>query len=187
VTEIIDVNEQIVKSNQTSKDYFEGKKMIDSKIWELIKAQSKISNLDPIVLGAIVYQESGGNPWAMRYEPLWAHGLVETKRNAAAVLSSEHTEEILQKSSLGLCQVMGVVARELGFKGWLTQLFKPEIGLLYGAMVLSKNISRFKDLESAISAYNAGSPKKDSQGDFINQDYVDSVYRHMKELSKVQN
>lgn len=79
-------------------------------------------------------------------------------------------------------QVMGVRAREMGFDQILTRLINPSEGIFYGAKILDQNIVRFGSKEDAISAYNQGSPKKEVDGYYINQSYVDSVLEYEKKF-----
>ena len=72
-------------------------------------------------------------------------------------------------------QVMGTVARELGFDGSLPELCLPHIGVMFGALKLKQLIDRHKDIRLAIAAYNAGTPRFRADGKLVNQAYVDSV------------
>jgi soluble lytic murein transglycosylase-like protein len=59
-------------------------------------------------------------------------------------------------------QIMGAVARELGFKApYLSALFDPTENLQWGCMKLGQLTSRYTG--GAISAYNAGSPQPGSE------------------------
>jgi len=137
------------------------------------------------LVSAIVQVESGGNTWAMRYEPhyrwLWD---VEQNAPLRTLVSgmpaprgvSRVTELHGQKTSFGLMQVMGAVARELGFKGpFLTELCDPVCGLEYGCKHLRNYHKRFGTWEQAVVAYNAGSPRKRKDGKWVNQGYLDKV------------
>lgn len=87
-----------------------------------------------------------------------------------------------QQASWGLTQVMGGVARELGYDGpWLTDLLlDPVLVVDLGCRHLLKKLRRYGDnLPPAISAYNLGTAMKHETGpkagEFWNQDYVDDV------------
>lgn len=86
-----------------------------------------------------------------------------------------------QQASWGLTQVMGGVARELGYDGpWLTGLLlDPVLVLDHGCRHLLKKLRRCQDEAAAISAYNLGSPLRHKTGprvgEFLNQNYVNDV------------
>ena len=130
-----------------------------------------------LLVHALVQVESGGNPWAMRYEPAFFSRYVQGKGHTVYAPCSRATEEQLRAFSFGLMQVMGQTVRELGFTGiYLTELLDPATGLDWGCRYLKKQIKRYDgDLESAIAAYNAGSARRGADGRWANQGYVDKV------------
>lgn len=127
------------------------------------------NGLDPYVLAALVQQESSGMTDAIRYEPdfpyLWDvekkapfRGALNPKTFPSIRPCSGATEWMAQKTSWGCAQVMGAVARELGYTGtFLSELIEPTIGVEYGARLLSRFLHKY-DLEDALSSYNAGHP-----------------------------
>jgi soluble lytic murein transglycosylase-like protein len=118
---------------------------------------AKQSNLNPDIVRAVVSVESGGDTYAVRYEPNWKWWL-DLDGWAALVNVTKATEQICQSMSWGLMQIMGAVARELGMKDDLSRLCDPEYGLKYGCMKLRQNLDKFGTIERALAAYNAGSP-----------------------------
>jgi len=148
------------------------------KLESLIPEYAEEFNLDPKLVRAVCKVESNLNPWACRYEPAWKY-FKDVNIWAKKLVQSQKTEEIQQATSWGSMQVMGSVARELGFAGHLTQLAVPGIGLKYGCMKLSQMVRRHKKLEDAIAAYNAGSPRKTKGGHYVNQTYVDRILREL--------
>lgn len=152
---------------------------------------------------AIIQQESGNNMYAMRSEPsyryLWDthkgrpfRSMSYSESTAAlppidfrAVTGSRLTEWQGQRASWGPMQIMGAVARELSYKGFLPALAGP-LGLEYGIMFLRRLWDRFHaahGVEGVIAAYNAGSPRRASgTRQYVNQDYVDSVLAHCKKF-----
>lgn len=84
-------------------------------------------------------------------------------------------------------QVMGVVARELGFDGILTELCDEELGIAYGCkqLVRLKKWQRGYSESDIIAAYNAGSARFDKQGNYENQSYVDKVLIYYNNYKKV--
>ena len=148
--------------------------------WDLILEAAKKHNVDPKLVAAIVRKESGGQPWAMRYEPRWSY-LFKTAEFAHRLYITEITEIHLQSFSYGLMQVMGSVCRELGFLGYLPQVLNPEIGLDLGCKKLRDLFYKYQDEKDVISAYNQGSPLKRG-GIYLNQQYVDGVLKFKAEL-----
>jgi soluble lytic murein transglycosylase-like protein len=156
---------------------------MDSSALKIVQAVAQEMGQDVGLALAIARVESSGNPLAARYEPHYRWTLTPEKF-AKAIMITEETELMFQKTSLGVMQVMGALARELGFRGHLTGLCYPEIGARYGVMQLEKLWLRYNNIEDVIAAYNAGSPRK-SNGVYVNQNYVDKVmadYRKLLEL-----
>lgn len=92
-------------------------------------------------------------------------------------LSSRDTEWWGQQASWGPLQVMGAVAREYGFAGHFPELCgRP--GIAYGVRHLAHLRDRFLEKhgwEGVIAAYNAGSPRRGTDGHFVNARYVEHV------------
>ena len=85
---------------------------------------------------AVVEQESGWNQWVTRYEPAF-------RIRHVAPLGLPVNEEISRSICWGLMQVMGQVAREVGFHGtFLSELCDPETGLEWGCTVLVKKLAQ---------------------------------------------
>lgn len=93
-------------------------------------AQAK-TGIDPQILYAVCLVESQGTTTA--FHPHDGHG-----------------------SSLGVCQVKLSTAQLMGFKGSEKDLMDPTTNAVYAAKYLSKHLVRYKDLNKALSAYNAG-------------------------------
>jgi hypothetical protein len=145
--------------------------------FEKIKFIAESYKLDPYMVMAFIRVESGGNPWVNRYEPGWKWFL-NPKHWAKRIKISTRTEWMNQATSWGLMQVMGTVARELGFKGELPKLCLAEIGLEYGCKKLRQLMDKYPHVEDAISSYNQGWPRQDELGHYKNQDYVDKICRY---------
>ncbi len=143
----------------------------------LIENISAAHNLPFPLVFAIVQVESGGNPHAIRYEPAFFSRYVAGKGHTVYSPCSRATEEQLRAFSFGLMQIMGQSARELGFTGvFLTELLDPATGLDWGCRKLAQQVTRYKgDVESAVAAYNAGSARRDVNGLWVNQGYVEKV------------
>lgn len=151
--------------------------------WDHIRRQAYYHGLDWELVGAICFTESGGDHLAVRFEPGWKYHF-HARQYADGLGITGETEEVLQSTSWGLMQVMGTVARELGFREMLTALTDPDLSLKYGCMKLAQLKNRYSTLREVIASYNAGSPvyKKDGGGMLINERYVDKVSHLLREL-----
>lgn len=140
--------------------------------------------LDILLVEAIVLVESGGNPWAMRFEPKWKWWVRwDTGAPYKGYLFlipappgvSRRTEQAGQATSFGLMQIMGGVAREIGFRGqFLTELCDPIVGLDYGCKFLKRVLDmKGGDVEKALVRWNGSSQ------------YPAKVYAAMQELKPV--
>lgn len=128
-------------------------------------------HVEPALLAAIVIKESGGDTWAIRYEPAWKYmwdvetnapfrGTLNPETFPAPDYVSSPTEWNSQRTSWGLMQVMGAKARELGFVGkFLSELCDPVVGVRFGAKFVSKLQKKYESLEDVVSSYNAGHPR----------------------------
>lgn len=132
------------------------------------------------LLKAMVLVESGGNPWAIRYEDHY-RWLYHPEKIAKEIKIPVYTEVMQQKTSWGCMQVMGAVARELGCKyPYLSQLCNPEIGIDLGAQHLKRYYEKYGNWEEAIVSYNAGAPRKHPDGSYKNQQYLEKVLQHWR-------
>ena len=156
----------------------------------LVQKLAIAHRVDPLLLGAIIRVESGCRPWAFRYEAHAGKYLVDAEGYAKLSGISVDTEKMAQMTSWGLMQVMGFSARELGFKGLLSELLDPELGVTYGIYKLKQLEKRFLSKvsvslsfdESLVAAYNAGHPAKDKDGAWVNAGYVAKVKRAYEHL-----
>lgn len=151
------------------------------KIWlltlplNLILEVSNSKRVDPNIIMAIVSVESNGQTCATRYEPHYRYTFKEQEFADRSYISKD-TETIQQKTSWGLMQVMGGVAREHGFTDPLIALCRPRKGLVVGITHFVKMFDRYNNnLNDAVSAYNQGGNYKKENGEYKNQKYVDKV------------
>jgi soluble lytic murein transglycosylase-like protein len=121
----------------------------------LARKAAAAQSLDPALVCAVVEQESAWNPWAMRYEPAFfakyvAHLYTNNKITAS--------EACARGFSWGLMQVMGQVAREMGFDGtFLSATCDPEESLTIGCKLLRKKIDAMDgDTTRGLLAWNGG-------------------------------
>ena len=102
------------------------------KIPEMILAESKIYDYDPMFLTALIITESSFDNKARSHRG--ALGLMQILPRTAVALASE---------------------KEVEWKGRST-LYNPEVNIALGAYYLNKLQSRFGDLKLALEAYNHG-------------------------------
>jgi len=148
----------------------------------LITAKATQYSLPPELITAIALEESSMNPWEARFEPAFLSRYIRPNVQHWGTCSLE-TERNFRATSFGLMQIMGEDAREKGFTGpFLTQLCDPETGLDYGC----KELAYLRDhyfaefgWDGVIAAYNEGSPRKNPDGTWASQAYVDSVKAKM--------
>jgi soluble lytic murein transglycosylase-like protein len=156
------------------------------ELTDAAKAEADKQGLDRDFVSAIISAESSWNPWVVRHEPLYTYLYCPRECASKFGIPSATTETFMQKTSFGLMQVMGAVAREAGFDRWLTELLQPEIGLQYGCMHLKKQLARYGgDEMKAAASYNHGSAQMTSGRLFVNQWYVDRVHAKLLELRRL--
>lgn len=153
----------------------------------LIASNALKFGIDPDIISAIILTESGGNTWAVRYEPMykWVLGVTAIREYSEAIGITVETIMISQKMSFGLMQIMYAIALdEYDFRGSPTMLCEPSVGIDYGCRHLRKFIDRYgaSNESDYISAYNQGSARKTEGGMYWNQKYVDKVYKHLREI-----
>ena len=151
----------------------------------VVEALAAKYHLDADLVYAICEVESSHNSLAMRYEPAYTY-LYFPRESASLLPCSYETEVTAQKTSWGMMQVMGAVAREHGFKGWLTELCQDAIGIEYGCKHLSTFHRKYEEESDMIAAYNAGSARKTKGGMYVNQAYVNKVHQVLERLRKLK-
>lgn len=140
----------------------------------LIEIYAKKHGLPPAIVYGICVTESALNHNAYRYEPdyRWTVDPKISRPSGCSIVS----EEMLQKTSLGVMQVMGATFREQGFDGWLPEVFgNISLQLEHGCRYLARQVKRFGSVEAGLAAYNAGRPVRMAGGEYVNQKYVDKV------------
>src|SRR5579864_8142933 len=83
-----------------------------SQLLILARQAADAQALDPVLVCAVIEQESGWNTWSMRYEPAFFARYVASLYTNNKVSASE---AYARGYSWGLMQVMGQTAREHGF------------------------------------------------------------------------
>jgi soluble lytic murein transglycosylase-like protein len=138
--------------------------LIDPKLLQLAEKAADAEGLSRALVCAVIEQESGWNPWAMRYEPLFFAKYVAplyTNNKVGA------TEAYARGISWGLMQVMGQTAREKGMTSlYLSALCDPAAGLATGCKILRQKLDAAGgNVSKALQAWNGGG----------NPDYADEV------------
>ena len=126
-----------------------------SQLLILARQAATAQSLDPSLVCAVIEHESAWNPWAIRYEPAFFSKYVASLYTNNKVPA---TEAYARGFSWGLMQVMGQVAREVGFDAlFLSALCDPEQGLDVGCKVLRKKFDAMAgDTTRALLAWNGG-------------------------------
>lgn len=146
------------------------------KLADPIINAAKLTGISPQLLCAVIHQESGGNSFAVRYEPAFLKKYLETKtrKNIGGYVPSRcswETEVHCRSTSYGLTQIMGQVARERGFEGeFLTELLDPVTNLKWGSEFLQMLLHKYETTEKALLRWNGG-------GD---PDYAKKVLGHIE-------
>ena len=137
--------------------------------WVDVQVAAKGHGVPADVLAGLVAQESGGDMWAVRAEPLyrWLVGDDPGEVLVKPPISTKATEFYCQRISWGLCQIMGATARCMGFRGWFTELCEPAVGLNYGAKFLAWCLKRQRgNVFDALQRYNGGGVRNSQTRDY---------------------
>jgi len=132
----------------------------------LIQEKAALYKLDPEIVACVISVESGGDTYAIRFEPgFYKRYLLDlTPQTATGYVPkfiSWPTEKIARSTSFGVMQVMGETARSIGqYKAEsLARLCEPADGIEVGCRVLRHYLDKHDVLEKALAAYNAGDPR----------------------------
>lgn len=135
------------------------------KLASYILDAAKHTGVNAELLAAVIHQESGGNPFAVRYEPAFLKKYLDTKtrKTIGGYVPSRcswETEVQMRSTSFGLFQLMGQVARERGFRGeFLTELLDPATNLKWGSEFLQTLLHKYDTTEAALLRWNGGGDK----------------------------
>jgi len=122
----------------------------------LARQKAEKFGLNGDLICALVEQESNWEPFSVRYEPKFLSRYIAPQYSAGKFTA---TEAYTRSISWGLLQLMGQVAREMGFDGpFLSALCDPEIGLEWGCKYFSSLMGRTgNDIDAALTRWNGGS------------------------------
>lgn len=151
----------------------------------LIDSTARSLDVDSNLAIAIAGHESHFDTATARYEPNWKY-LVYPNVFCKKLWITQDTEIALQRISWGCMQVMGSVCRELGYLGHLTLLSDPNLGIFYGCKKLFALAKTHSNESDIIASYNAGSPRKDVGGAYVNKNYVDDVTKRLLQLRDIK-
>jgi hypothetical protein len=125
----------------------------------LAKSIAEKEACEPAIVCGIVEQESAWNTWAIRYEPKFFAKYVAPLYTQGKITSA--TEAWARGFSWGPMQLMGEVAREIGYSGPLPQLCEFSTGVTWGCRLWKKKLSIAKgDIPHALLIWNGGSNKE---------------------------
>jgi soluble lytic murein transglycosylase-like protein len=141
------------------------------------KEVSDYYGLEVEYLQAVVRIESNGQYQAFRWETHildYSLGLCQVLTSTAAwMLGNSGAFPIPQAQWKTLSQGIGQ-AVDLGTKSLNRAMIDPLVALHLGAAYLSYQLKRYDgDIQDAIAAYNAGSARRTSTGEYVNQHHVD--------------
>jgi soluble lytic murein transglycosylase-like protein len=118
---------------------------------EVIREEAAKVGLDPLLVEAVIQQESSGRADAFRYEPGYY------TRYLAGDPAWADWEPRRASSSYGLMQLMYPTAVQLGFRQAPEALFDIRENIRLGCKLLASLLERFSgDVQKALAAYNGG-------------------------------
>lgn len=135
----------------------------------IIKRAAMEHDVNIDLLCAVIHQESGGNPWASRFEPAFFDKYIKGKKPKELPgyfpplkVQTPQTENFNRSRSFGLFQIMGNTARLYGFNGdFLDALFDIPTNIDLGAKILSDLLKKNdNDTKKALLAWNGGGNKE---------------------------
>lgn len=154
--------------------------MVKLSLREMIEVRALEFDIDPDLIESFCMVESSGNPKATRYEANFFERYIKPMKLIDQVDAANRA------TSWGLMQLMGQVAREKGFKGDFKELLDPGVSLFWSLKHLKRFITKYApNLDDAIAAYNAGSPRKKENGEYVNQVYVDRIHKFLNQIKGV--
>lgn len=139
-----------------------------------------ISGVEDIVL-AIIKKESAGNPWSLG-DPIagvpWKPVSYWTSITANA--------ELEKYRSIGLMMLNydAGTPQGMGFLGAKSKLLDPHENIFYGTKYFLYQLNRYKNVDQAVLAYNAGSVRYNADGSLINLPYLNDVLTFLGEKKK---
>jgi soluble lytic murein transglycosylase-like protein len=87
-------------------------------------------------------------------------------------------EPQISDASRGLMQILYRTAQSLGYRGTAEGLYDPAVNVRLGVTYLADGIRQYGNVWDAVSRYNQGAPRKNADGTYRNQVYVDRVRQY---------
>lgn len=139
-----------------------------SVIGQLISKAAQHYQLAPPIIAAVIHQESRGNIYATRYEPVFYEKYLKGKQRQDLPgmlpnpgLVSRYTELNCRAISWGLMQILGNTARLYGFKGlFLSELMTPEVNIDLGSRILADCAKKTSSPQAMLLKWNGGGNPK---------------------------
>lgn len=123
---------------------------------DLVAHAAAVNSLPFALVCAVCEQESSWNPWEIRYEPAFFIKYVLPLQEKGVIHTD--SEARARAFSWGLMQVMGEVARELGYSDHMAKLCDPATGLAIGTKHLAHKLHEAAgDVPKALQLWNGGS------------------------------
>jgi soluble lytic murein transglycosylase-like protein len=147
---------------------------------------ARVYKIDEALIRAIIKKESSWRPYAYKVEKGFLTRYLTGIKNLFFKTPEKDeawlTYPDIVSASYGLMQIMLTTAMELGFRfDSPFELFDPATNIKYGCLLLKKYYNRYGDWNDAIASYNQGNNRKNSDGSYINQAYVDKVMEYLKQ------
>jgi soluble lytic murein transglycosylase-like protein len=101
---------------------------------------------------------------------------IESNHNPNAIRPNDGNGE----TSYGICQIKHSTASEVMPGVSRSELFNPEINATAAALYLKKKLDKYKKVDLALAAYNAGHVRYLEDGRLINLRYVRKVRREWR-------
>lgn len=147
-----------------------------STLQNCIRKAGKEFNVDVILIASVCWQESGFDPFAVRFEPSFFRKYVDTMLREKIIkqnpyvktgIPTEATERQLLAMSFGPMQIMGQTARERDCKEQFLTSLCSERGVYWGTKNLRHLFNLYHLSAEVISAYNAGSPIASNKDNYV--------------------
>jgi soluble lytic murein transglycosylase-like protein len=127
---------------------------VNSQFETLARNLAVKHGLNDALVCAVIEQESSWNPAAKRYEPAFYTHYIRPLMMSMGLTQEEATN---RATSWGLMQIMGEVARELGYTDALPDLCDPATGIEWGCRKLAQCMVRANaDAYRALQFWNGG-------------------------------
>jgi len=133
---------------------------------EIITREATKRGIDPRIIAAVIAIESAGDPKARRYESAFydQYILGRTRDRLGGFFPTNRslsTELHDRAYSWGLMQMMGQLARELGYNGDMVDLLDPETNITLGCQRFADLFFKSNcDMDKTLDRWNGGADPK---------------------------